>query len=209
MEDTTKPHDEVPVADADGISAAEAEPDMPEVTEAEAVAYGTPEPAEAEESAPEPEAPADPLALALEERDALRDQLLRHRAEFDNYRKRTARDMEDLRKTASQALIKDLLPVVDNLERALAHATDKEDPLVKGMEMVMKQFLDVLAARGVVPIAAVGEKFDPQHHEALANQPSDEHAEGVVVLEYERGYRIADQVLRPSRVVVSSGPASA
>lgn len=204
--------DKVPISDADEISAAEAEPDMPDnMTAAEAVAYPSTGEAGGEEAAPpEPEQPArpqDPLAEALAERDELKDALLRSRAEFDNYRKRVARDMEQLRKTAAQDLLRDLLPVVDNLERALAHAPDKDNPVVKGVEMVMKQFADLLSGRGVEPIPGVGEKFDPQHHEALAHQPSEEHPEGAVMLEYERGYRIGEQVLRPSRVVVSSGPA--
>jgi molecular chaperone GrpE len=203
--------DNVPISDADEISAAEAEPDMPDnMTAAEAVAYPTPEQEADAPRAPateEPAPPADPLAQALQERDALKEQLLRHRAEFDNYRKRVSRDMEQLRKTAAQDLLRDLLPVVDNLERALSHAPDKDNPVLKGVEMVMKQFADLLTARGVEPIPGVGEKFDPQHHEALAHQPSEEHPEGAVMLEYERGYRLGEQVLRPARVVVSSGPA--
>lgn len=156
---------------------------------------------------PEPAAEQDPLAELAAERDALRDQLLRARAEFDNYRKRVARDMEQLRKTAAEQLIRDLLPVVDNLERSLAHAPDKDNPVVQGVEMVMKQFANVLTARGLEPLPGLGHPFDPNHHEALAQQPSDEHPENHVMMEYERGYKLGDQVLRPARVVVSSGPA--
>lgn len=156
--------------------------------------------------ATEAPAPADPLTEAIAEREAMRDQLLRARAEFDNYRKRVSREMEQLRKTAAESLIRDLLPVVDNLERGLMHAPDKDNPVVKGVEMVMKQFADVLTARGLAPIPGLGHPFDPNHHEALAHQPSEEHPENHVMLEYERGYKLGDQVLRPARVVVSSGP---
>ncbi|MBI1319559.1 MAG: nucleotide exchange factor GrpE [Candidatus Hydrogenedens sp.] len=154
------------------------------------------------------QADADPAAALQAECDSLKDQLLRARAEFDNYRRRMAREMETMRKTAAESLIRDLLPVADNLERGLAHAEDRESPLVKGVEMVMKQFADVLSARGLEPVAGVGEPFDPNVHEALAQQPSEEHPADTVVLEYERGYRLGDQVLRPAKVVVSSGPAA-
>lgn len=157
----------------------------------------------------DPASSPDPLTEAIAEREALRDQLLRARAEFDNYRKRVSREMEQMRKSAAESLIRDLLPVVDNLERGLMHAPDKEDPVVKGVEMVMKQFADVLTARGLSPIPGLGHPFDPNHHEALAHQPSEEHPENHVMLEYERGYKLGDQVLRPARVVVSSGPPAA
>ena len=161
----------------------------------------TPEPAA---EAPEP----DPLAEITAERDALKEQLLRARAEFDNYRRRMAREMESLRKTAAEGLIRDLLPVADNLERGLAHAEDRAHPLAQGVELVMKQFAEVLSARGLEPVAGVGQPFDPNVHEALAQQPSDEHPADTVAVEFERGYRLGDQVLRPAKVVVSSGPAA-
>lgn len=180
----------------------EVEPENIEVTEPE-VDVAEPDPPAAEDPAPDPQ---DQVALLTAERDALRDQLLRARAEFDNYRKRVSREMEQLRKTAAESLIRDLLPVVDNLERGLMHAPDKDNPVVKGVEMVMKQFADVLTSRGLEPIPGLGHPFDPNHHEALAHQPSEEHPENHVMLEYERGYKLGEQVLRPARVVVSSGP---
>lgn len=175
-------------------------PDSVEAEVAEAADAASQE----QEAASEP----DPMAVLAAERDALRDQLLRARAEFDNYRKRVSRDMEQLRKTAAEALIRDMLPVVDNLERALAHAEDKNNPLVQGVEMVTKQFADLLTGRGLEPVAAMGIPFDPNVHEALAYQPSEEHPENTVMLEYERGYKLGEQVLRPAKVVVSSGPAA-
>ena len=144
------------------------------------------------------------LAEALE---ATRDQILRLRAEFDNFRKRVARDAEKTRKMAAESLIKDLLPVADNFERALQHGQGDTASLLEGIAMVHKQFVDVLSRHGVEAISAIGEPFDPNVHDALSRMPSDEHAEDKVALEYEKGYRLGDVVLRPAKVVVSSGPA--
>jgi molecular chaperone GrpE len=139
--------------------------------------------------------------------ESLQDRLLRLRAEFDNYRKRTLREGEQVRKTAAEKLFRDLFPVLDNLERALDHAPDTDGPLAQGVAMVLQQFRDVLSARGVTPIAAVGEPFDPAVHEALTQMDSAEPA-GTVIQEYERGYKIGDYILRPAKVVVSGGPPS-
>lgn len=152
-------------------------------------------------------AEADPLANLTQENAALRDQLLRARAEFDNFRKRKAREMDQIRKTAADGLIRDLLPVVDNLERALDHAEDRAIGLAQGVEMVLKQLKSVLAQQGLEAIPALGQPFDPNLHEAMSHQPSDEHPADSVMLEYERGYTLGDGVLRPAKVVVSSGPA--
>lgn len=156
----------------------------------------------------EPELAAEDGALAAlqVERDTLNDQLLRTRAEFDNFRRRTARENEQLRKTAAQGLMRDLLPVVDNLERALSHVEDKTSGLALGVEMVLKQFANVLASQGLEAIAAKGESFDPNIHEALTHQPSAEYPADTVMEEFQRGYRLGDFVLRPAQVVVSSGP---
>ena len=157
-----------------------------------------------EDSAPDEEDENAVLAQALDE---ARDQLLRMRAEFDNYRKRVARDAERLRKMAAEGLLKDLLPVADNFERALQHGQSDPASLVEGIAMVYKQFVDVLARHGVEPISATGQPFDPNVHDALSRMPSEEHSEDTVSLEYEKGYRLGDIVLRPAKVVVSSGPA--
>lgn len=164
---------------------------------------------DSEESSPDggdSQSPSGEVQQLTLERDDLKNQLLRARAEFDNYRRRTARDMEDIRKRAAESLLRELLPVVDNLERALAHA-EKDNPLSQGVEMVLKQLAGVLQSKGLEPIPAVGERFDPNLHEALAHQPSGEHEADFVAVEYERGYRLGDYVLRPSKVVVSSGSA--
>lgn len=140
------------------------------------------------------------------ERDELKEQLLRARAEFDNYRKRNARELDDIRRRAAEHLLRELLPVLDNLERALDHVEDRENnPLAQGVEMVLRQLVGVLEDKGLEPIPAVGERFDPNLHEALAQHPSKEHDPDIVTTEYQRGYRIGNYVLRPSKVVVSSG----
>jgi molecular chaperone GrpE len=149
----------------------------------------------------------DPALAALRlERDTLQDQLLRARAEFDNFRRRVARENEQLRKTAAQSLMRDLLPIVDNMERALSHVEDKTSSLALGVEMILKQFAGVLSTQGLEPIPAKGEPFDPNVHEALTHQPSTEYPADTVMEEFQRGYRLGDFVLRPTQVVVSSGP---
>ena len=158
-------------------------------------------------AAEQPSATELELARLTVERDLLKDQILRLRAEFDNYRKRVLREGEQARTGASQGIVRDLLPVADNLERALSHTDDASSALAEGVGMVLRQFMDVLAARGLEPIAAMGVPFDPNVHEALSYMPSDDHAAGTVMNEFERGYRLGSAVLRPSRVVVSSGTA--
>ncbi|MBI2423906.1 MAG: nucleotide exchange factor GrpE [Candidatus Hydrogenedentes bacterium] len=148
------------------------------------------------------------LAQAAKERDEANDQLLRLRAEFENYRKRTLRDGERLRKTATEKLIRELLPVADNLERALSHIEDRSTGLAQGVDMVLKQFFDAMQQNGLEPIEALGMPFDPQVHEALTHQPSEEYGADTVMHVFERGYRIGEFIIRPSKVVVSSGGAS-
>jgi molecular chaperone GrpE len=156
------------------------------------------------------DAPAD-LASSMDvealiaERDELRDQLLRARAEFDNYRKRVARDAEQTRLRAAESLLRDLLPVADNLELALQHAGDGEAALAEGIRMVVRQFHDVLRKAGVEPIPAVGEAFDPTVHEAVMQMPSADVAPNSIAQEFQKGYRLGEYVLRPSKVVVSTG----
>lgn len=145
------------------------------------------------------------IARLVAERDMYKDQLLRTRADFDNFRKRVLRDGEQARAGAAQGIVRDLLPVADNLERALSHADDASSALAGGVVMVLRQFMEVLSARGLEPIPAMGVAFDPNVHEALSYMPSGEYAAGMVMNEFERGYRLGSAVLRPSRVVVSSG----
>lgn len=179
--------------------------DLVPETETEAPVMDTEAAVDAEAT---PAVPQDPLAQLTAERDALKDQLMRMAAEFDNYRKRTARESAQIRKTAAASLVRGLLPVLDNLERALNHATGEATALSQGVEMIMKQLKDALASAGLEAIDAVGQPFDPQVHEALTHQPSEEHPADHVALEFERGYRLGDTVLRAAKVVVSSGPAA-
>ena len=153
-----------------------------------------------------PEATLDTVAAQQDEIAALKDQLLRARAEFDNYRKRTAREVERIRKTAAESLIHELLGVVDNLELALKHGDADKNPLAVGVRLVHKQILDVLERNGLERIEAIGQRFDPNIHEAVAQSASDQVDMDHVIDEFQRGYRLGGQVLRPSKVLVSRGP---
>ena len=168
-----------------------------------------PEPAP---TAPPDEAPPDgddagadgpALDEVVRERDAHRERLLRVTAEFDNYRKRTDRERREWVDQAAGDLLGDLLPVVDNLDRALAADTGDGDALRQGVEIIRRQLFDVMARRGVAPIEAVGADFDPNLHEAVAHEPGDGHRDGEVVKELRRGYTLRQRLLRPSMVMVA------
>ncbi len=149
---------------------------------------------------------SDPLAEVTRQRDDYLDQLQRSRAEFANYQKRARAQAEADRAYAVGPLAADLLHVIDNFERALEAARAAgASPIVEGLEMVHRQLLETLAKHGVEPIEARGLPFDPSLHEAIAQRPDPQHAQGTVVDEFGRGYRLRDRVLRPSRVVVSAG----
>lgn len=141
------------------------------------------------------------------ERDQLRDLLLRKTAEFDNFRKRTERERSEFARSAAEDLLLDLLPLVDDLERALDVAAETPDgeSYRKGVELIHRQLLELLRKRQVTPIETVGEPFDPNLHEAVTQEPSDEHPEGTVVREFRRGYRLGDRLLRAAVVVVAAG----
>lgn len=148
------------------------------------------------------------LAEARRQRDEYLDQLQRSRAEFANYQKRSRAQAEADRQYAVADLARDLLPVIDNFERALdAAGKAGASSIVEGLEMVHRQLLAALAKHGVEPIPALGQPFDPNQHEALMQQPHAEHPEGTVVGELGRGYRLRDRVLRPAQVAVSIKPA--
>jgi molecular chaperone GrpE len=145
--------------------------------------------------------------LAAKESEAKNnyDRFLRQVAEFENLKRRTAREREDLSRFANEGLIKDLLPIVDNLERAVAHASSGGNgkPIVEGVEMVLKGLLDVLAKHGVAQISALGQIFDPSKHEAIAQIVSDAHEPNAVVEELHKGYSLHDRLLRPALVSVA------
>jgi len=150
------------------------------------------------------ESQPDPLEELRRERDALQDRLLRTAAEFDNYRKRMDRERRDLADHAAGEAIKDLLPIIDNLERAL-QASAPDDPLRKGVELIHKQMLEMLRKRGVTPIEALGADFDPNVHEAVTHEESDQHREGEVMEQLQRGYKVGERLLRPAMVKVAKG----
>ena len=126
-------------------------------------------------------------------------------ADFDNFRKRTARDREELFKSAAADILKDLLPTVDNLALALDKAADKEDPFVKGVQLVYDGLVKMLADHGAVPVDSLGEPLDTNFHEAIATLPSPEVPEGHVMTEVKRGWLLNGKVLRAAQVVVSAG----
>jgi molecular chaperone GrpE len=142
--------------------------------------------------------------LLEKERDERTDDLKRVAAEFDNYRKRVARDQQSLAARAHERLVKELLPVLDDLERALdAAALHEEAKLEDGVRLVHRELQEALAKEGLAEIETNGH-FDPHVHEALLSQPSDQD-EGAILEVLQKGYRLGDRVLRPARVVVSQG----
>ena len=163
------------------------------------------------------ETSTDPLAIqqALtsksEELKALNDKYLRLAAEVDNYKRLAQRDQRDQIRFGNEQLLKELLPVVDNLERAVKAAKDggSGEALVQGVELTLKQLVGSLTKFGVQPMQAVGQPFDPSGHQAVASVPSDRVPEQHVVEEFQRGYRLHDRILRAAMVTVSTGAASA
>jgi molecular chaperone GrpE len=144
------------------------------------------------------------LAKAEQERDEYLADLQRVAADFENYRKRVARDQQNLVARAHERLVKELLPVLDDLERALEAATEHEEAkLEEGVRLVHRELKEALAKEGLVEIETNG-KFDPHKHEALLTQPSKED-EGAIIEVLQKGYRLGDRVLRPARVVISQG----
>ena len=140
--------------------------------------------------------------------DRFRDLALRSQADFENYKKRAAREKDDAVKYANSALLQQLVSILDNFELGLAAAKTHgdESPIYSGMVLVQKQLNDLLEENGLQAIEAEGKKFDPNLHEAIAHEPS-ESPEGTVIRQARRGHRFKDRLLRPARVVVSSGPA--
>jgi len=144
------------------------------------------------------------VAALKAERDALQDRLLRTAAEFDNYRKRIDRERRDQSESAAFSLLSDVLPVVDNLERALQSPSGPEAAGFRaGVELILRQMLDLLRKRGVTPIDALGADFDPRIHQAVSQETSDAHRDGEVMEELQRGYMLGDRLLRPAMVKVA------
>ena len=185
-ETSVPPVPPVPPDEADAQAEAPAEPEQPAVEESAA-----------EDKPAEPEKPAEPdwkalYALTL--------------ADFDNYKKRAARDREDTFRFAEMDILKDVLPAVDNLELALSNAKEKaEDPFVKGVQLVYDTLLKSLKDHGAEPFESVGKDLDTAKMEAIATLPSPDVPEGKVSIESKKGWMLKDKVLRAAQVVVSSG----
>lgn len=146
----------------------------------------------------------DSLEQARAEIAELNNRLLRAQADFENYRRRMAREREELGVYANQKLILSLLPVLDNLDRALsAPPVAGDEKMRQGVELTARSFRDILAKEGVTPIEAVGQLFDPNLHEAVMTLESGEHEDGTVLMEFQKGYKLGDRTIRPSMVQVS------
>jgi molecular chaperone GrpE len=180
------------------------------VTEPDAEEKDSAAPLKNDAAAPAAEtAPAEDDCDGLQaDLDRFRDLALRSQADFENYKKRSAREKEEAIKYANSSLLEKLIAIVDNFELGLeaARAEGEKSPVFSGMSMVLKQLMDFLTDSGLQPIDATGQKFDPNLHEAIAHEPSEKFPEGVVVRQTRRGYRMKNRLLRPSSVVVSSGP---
>jgi molecular chaperone GrpE len=166
-------------------------------------------PALAAEAAPEVPSPApSPREAELAaEVEALRDRTLRLYADFENYRRRAARERLEVEQYGHQNLVKELLTAVDNLDRAIGHARRSEggdlESLLQGVELVRRDLLGVLGRHGVAAIEALGQPFDPSRHEAMAQAPDDSVAPNTVIEELQKGYLLRDRLLRPARVIVA------
>jgi molecular chaperone GrpE len=197
---TTHDHKRATAADAAKAGERAAAAQAAETAAAEAA-----EAAEAQIAEAAAQAIADELAAVTKERDDYLDHLRRLKAEWDNYRKRVQRDNEELRLRAAETVVESLLPVMDNLSRAL-EAADKheEGQLRAGLDLVAGQLRGTLAGHGLEEIEAEpGTTFDPEYHEAIVAQPSDEYDEGTVTQVLERGYLLHGKLLRPTKVIVA------
>ena len=179
------------------------------VTESNEPKQTSPARSTASPSAPEQTDGADEMASMQADLDRFRDLAMRSQADFENYKKRCVREKEEAIKYANRGLLEKLVSIVDHFELGLeaARGEGEKSAIYSGMNLVLKQLQDFLVENGLQPIEAVGQKFDPNLHEAIAHQPSDEVPEEHVISQTRRGYRFKDRLLRPSAVVVSSGPA--
>ena len=169
------------------------------------------EPQDSQDTPATPEDTADAatqLEVLKTERDNLQDRLLRTAAEFDNYRKRIDRERRELGDHFAAELLAEFLPVLDDVERAQRAADASADPVLashrQGLDLIQKQFLELLKRRNVSPIEATGADFDPNLHQAVGQEVSDEHREGEVIDDLRRGYQLGDRLLRPSMVKVAT-----
>lgn len=158
------------------------------------------------DSADSPTDLEEKLAAAEAEAIENRDRMLRMAAELDNYKKRAARELDDIKKYATENLLRQLLTVVDNLERAIASATSENEngqSLVDGVALTLAEIMKILEKHYVSPIQALGEAFDPAYHQAMCQEESADQPPNTVVQEFQKGYLIHERLLRPAMVVVS------
>jgi len=146
------------------------------------------------------------LEQAKKQADENYQRYVRTQADFDNFRKRTQKEREEFAQYASAKLLEQLLPVIDNFERAIAASKDGKDydALAKGVDMIFRQFVQVLESEGLKAMETVGQPFNPDYHQAVMQVESEEHEEGTIVEELQKGYTLKDRVLRPAMVKVSS-----
>ncbi len=149
------------------------------------------------------EQPSIDVDALTRERDEYYDRLLRKTAEFDNYRKRVERERREQAEYAAADVLEDLLPLVDDLERALQADAQTGEAYRKGVELIHRQMLELLRRRGVTPVESVGREFDPHVHQAVTYEAVPGHPEGEVVEEFRRGYKLRDRLLRPAMVKVA------
>jgi len=146
---------------------------------------------------------ADEIVELRKERDALHDRLLRQAAEFDNYRKRVERERKDSAQMAAIDFVQELLPVIDDFERALQTQAPGAESYRQGLEIIHRALMEMLRKRGVTPIDAVGTEFDPQVHQAVAYEEAPDRRDGEVMEQFTRGYRLGDKLVRPAMVKVA------
>ncbi len=159
----------------------------------------------------DPAALRDKLTQALDEITVHKEQYLRTLAEMENLRKRTQRDKEDLAKYANESILREILPVIDNLERAVEHAEQAEnnDGLFEGVQMTLTQFSQLLSKFGVEPVDAIGQPFDPAYHQAMGQMESADHPVNTVVQQMQKGYQLNKRLLRPAFVMLAKAPVAA
>lgn len=162
---------------------------------------------EPEQQAAQPDAKEEGAAEADQELLAMRDALLRSRAEMDNLRKRSERELDKARRFINEALMKDLVPVLDTLDQALENTPEEADDQRQGLILIKKQLLRSLERHGLAIVDPQGEAFDPDWHEAMSLQPSAEHEADTVMMVLQRGYTLNGRLLRPARVIVAQAPA--
>ncbi len=161
-----------------------------------------------ERAAPEGE---DPVTRLQTERDALHQKLLRVAADFDNFRKRTRKELEEAERRGREAVLREVLPIIDNLERAVQSASGAQsaEAVAKGVQMVLRLFEETASRLGLQRVGAVGERFDPNVHDAVQQQETDEHPPGTVIGELIPGYKLGERLLRAAMVVVARPRSSA